>query len=159
MAQLQNDPSPKTRLFLVDDEPVILRGLRLLFKGQPDVEICGEAEGEHEALEKILALQPDLALVDLTLKDGNGLALIRQLRRLCPAVKLLVFSMHHQSCYAVDAFAAGAHGYALKEGGAEQILEAIDVVMRGERYLSEEIASKAPELVPHAGLRVKKRAE
>jgi len=153
MARLQDDPGPTTRMFLVDDEPVVRRGLRMLFSVEPDLEVCGEAGTEHDALEGILALRPDLAVVDLSLKEGDGIALIKQLHQHCPALKILVFSMHDQVHYAAGAFDAGAHGYVLKEEGAERVLHAIQAVMRGERYLSDQIAAKAPGLVPRLGPR------
>jgi DNA-binding NarL/FixJ family response regulator len=150
MARLQDNPPPPVRVFLVDDEPIVLKGLRLLLGVKPGLAVCGEAESEHDALEGILALQPDLAVVDLTLKLGDGLALIKQLHQLCPALKILVFSMHQEAHFATAAFAAGAHGYVIKEEGTERVLEAIQVVMDGECYLSEQIAAKAPDLVPRA---------
>jgi DNA-binding NarL/FixJ family response regulator len=153
MAPQRNDPSPITRVYLVDDEPLIRRGLRMLFTLQPGLEICGEAGGEHEALAEILPLRPDLAVVDLTLQEGDGITLIKQLHQLCPALKILVFSMHDQAQVAATAFSAGAHGYVAKEEGAERVLEAIRVVMRGEHYLSPQIADKAPGLMPRRGSR------
>ena len=158
MARLQDNPPPQIRLFLVDDEPMVRKGLRLLFGVEPSLAVCGEAENEHDALERILALQPDLAVVDLGLKLGDGLSLIKQLHQLCPALKILVFSMHDQVHFTTAAFAAGAHGYVVKEEGTERLLEAIQVIMAGERYLSEQFAAKAPGLPPRAGPRVRTRA-
>jgi DNA-binding NarL/FixJ family response regulator len=157
MARRQPDPDPVTRLFLVDDEPVVRRGLELLLSSQPGFEVCGEAATEHEALEGILTRRPDVAVVDLTLKEGGGLGLIKELHEHCPALKILVFSMHDQVHYATGAFDAGAHGYVTKEEGAEQVLYAIQAVMRGERYLSDQIAAKAPGLVPRMEPRGKTR--
>ena len=148
MARQLDNPGKRIRLFLVDDEPLVRRGLRMLFNVQPDLEVCGEAETEAEALKGILARQPHLAVVDLTLKDGDGLALIRQLHLRCPALKILVFSMHAQVQFATAACAAGAHGYVVKEEGTEQVLEAIHVLMDGGCYLSEQMAAKAPGLLP-----------
>jgi DNA-binding NarL/FixJ family response regulator len=153
MARLQDNPPPQIRLFLVDDEPVVRRGLQLLFGGDPSLTVCGEAENEHDALEGILALRPDLAVVDLSLKLGDGLALITQLHQLRPALKILVFSMHEQVHFATAAFAAGAHGYVTKGEGTEKALEAIRLIMRGDYYLSEQIAAKAPNLLPKTGPR------
>jgi DNA-binding NarL/FixJ family response regulator len=158
MARRQPEPEPITRIFLVDDEPVVRRGLEMLLGAQADLEVCGEAATEHEALEGILLRQPDLAIVDLSLKQGSGLALIKQLRQCCPALKMLVFSMHNQVHYAASAFELGAHGYVLKEEGAERVLDAIQSVMRGERYLSEQIAAKAPGLASRTGPRGSRRA-
>ena len=158
MVRQQQDPDPVTRLYVVDDEPVVRRGLRLLFGMQPGLEVCGEAGTEHEALAGILALRPDLAVVDLTLKEGDGISLIKQLHQLLPALKILVFSMHDETHLAATAFAAGALGYVLKEEGTEQVLEAIQVVMQGRRYLSEQVAAKAPSLAPHTGPRGRPQA-
>ena len=158
MARLQGNPPPQIRLFLVDDEPIVRRGLQFLISGEPGLTVCGEAENEHDALAGILALQPDLAVVDLSLKLGDGMALITQLHHLCPALRILVFSMHQEVHFAATAFAAGAHGYVVKEEGTERLLEAIRVIMAGERYLSEQFAAKAPGLVPRAGPRVRTRA-
>ena len=142
----------------MDDEPVVRRGLRLLFGAKPDLEVCGEAGSEHEALEGILASRPNLAIVDLSLREGDGLALIKQLHQLRPALKILVFSMHEQAHFATTAFAAGAHGYVIKEEGTERVLEAIRVVMEGNRFLSEQIAIKAPGLMAHTGRHRRTRA-
>lgn len=138
----------KIRLFLVDDEPIVRKGLRFLFGGEPHLTVCGEAETEHEALEGILAAKPDLAIVDLSLRLGDGLALIKELHQLCPALKILVFSMHDQVHFVTAAFAAGAHGYVVKEDGAERVLKAISEVMDGRPYLSEQVAAKVPGLLP-----------
>ena len=148
----------KIRLFLVDDEPIVRKGMRLLFSGEPNLTVCGEAETEHEALEGILAQQPDLAIVDLSLKLGDGLALIKELRRSSPALRILVFSMHDQVHFAAAAFAAGAHGYVVKEEGTERLLEAIRALITGGRYLCQTLAAKAPSPVPRAATRGRSRA-
>jgi DNA-binding NarL/FixJ family response regulator len=154
-ARHQHEATAMTRLFLVDDEPGVQRALRLLISTQPALEVCGQAGTERDAVEGILASRPDVAVVDLTLKEGNGLALIEQVHQRCPAVKLLVFSAHDRALLAAHAFAVGAHGYLLKEEGTEHLLEAIQTVMRGERYLSTLLAAKAPGLAVH--LRDEKR--
>ena len=130
----------------------------MLFGMQPDLEVCGEAGTEQEGLAGIMAQQPDLAVVDLTLKEGDGISLIKQLHQLLPALKILVFSMHDEAHFAATAFAAGALGYVLKEEGTERVLEAIQVVMQGRRYLSEKVAAKAPGLVSQTGLRGRTQA-
>jgi DNA-binding NarL/FixJ family response regulator len=127
--------------------------LRVLFGLQPELAVCGEAGTEHEALAGILALKPDLAIVDLTLKGGDGLALIRQLQQLLPELKILAFSMHEQAQVAAATFAAGAHGYVVKGEGAERVLEAIQVVMGGGCHVSAQITAQAPDLVSRAGPR------
>ena len=158
MARLQDNPPLPIRVFLVDDEPTVRRGLRLLLEVKPGLAVCGEADNEHDALEQMLAQRPDLAVVDLTLKHGEGLALIKQLRQLCPALKILVFSMHREVHFATAAFAAGAQGYVIKEEGTEQVLAAIRVIMAGRPYLSEHLAVKVPGLVRRTGPRGRRRA-
>ena len=158
MARLQDNPPPPIRVFLVDDELFVRRGLRLLLGVQPNLAVCGDADNEHDALEGILALRPDLAIVDLRLRLGDGLGLIKQLHRRCPALKILIFSMHGQAHFATAAFATGAHGYMIKEEGTERVLEAIQAVIGGKRYLSEQIMAKAPGLVPRTAHRRKTRA-
>ncbi len=153
MSQQHHRPRP-IRLFLVDDEPVVRRGLRLLLSGDPGLEVCGEAGTERDALAGIMASRPDLAVVDLSLKEGDGLALITHLHGVRPSLKLLVFSMHQQADFAAAAFAAGADGYVLKEEGAERVLQAVRRILRGKRYLSTRIAAGAPRLVlPQAAAR------
>ena len=155
---METDSPPPIRLFLVDDEPIVRKGLRLLLGVKPGLAVCGEADNEHDALAGILAAQPDLAVVDLTLKLGDGLALIKELRRHCPALRILVFSMHQEAHFATAAFAAGAHGYVVKEEGSEGVLGAIQIVAKGGSYLSERMAAKAPGLVPRAKTRSSTRA-
>jgi DNA-binding NarL/FixJ family response regulator len=151
MARQPDNAAMKTRVFLVDDEPIVRKGLHLLISGEPSLTVCGEAETEDDALEKILALQPGLAIVDLSLKVGDGLALIKQLHQRRPALKILVFSMHDQVHFATAAFAAGAHGYVVKEEGTECVLQAIQVVMDGGYYLNGQIAAKVPGHRPQPG--------
>ena len=149
MNRHEHETTAMTRLFLVEDEPAVQRALRLLFSTQPGLEVCGEAGTEHDAVQGIMASRPDMAVVDLTLKEGNGLALIEQVHQRCPGVKLLVFSIHDRALLAAHAFAIGADGYVVKEEGTVHLLEAIQTIMRGERYLSSRIAAKAPGLVTH----------
>lgn len=134
------------RLFLVDDEPVVRKGLRLLLGQEAGWEVCGEAGTEEDALAGIIAQQPDVAIVDLSLKEGDGLSLIRRLHQRGAAPRILVFSMHEQEAFAASAFAAGAQGYILKEEGAEQVLRAIEAILQEKSYLSKHIAAKAPQL-------------
>ena len=151
MARQQNSPPLKIRVFLADDEPFVRKGLRLLLGLEADLIICGEAESEQGAVDGIVKLRPDLAVVDLSLEGGDGLSLIRRLHELCPTLKILVFSMHDQADVATAAFIAGAHGYVVKDEGTENVVEAIRVLMNGGCYLSQHIAAKAPDLVPRTG--------
>jgi DNA-binding NarL/FixJ family response regulator len=132
----------RIRVFLVDDHPIVRRGFQLLLSMEPDLTVCGEADNGPAALGKILALKPDVAIVDLSLKGGSGLELIKQLRAQGLKLKLLVFSMRDEGIFAERALRAGADGYITKEEGTEKAIEAIRVVMQGKRYLSNELAEK-----------------
>jgi DNA-binding NarL/FixJ family response regulator len=132
----------KIRIFLVDDHPIVRRGFQLLLALESDLMVCGEADSGPAALQKILTLKPDVAIVDLSLKASTGLDLIKQLRSQDSPVKLLVFTMRDEAMYAERALRAGADGYITKEEGAEKAIQAIRVLMQGTRYLSEKVAEK-----------------
>ena len=135
-------------MVLVDDLPIVRKGLAFLFGKEPDLEVCGEAESETEGLERILGLKPDLAVVALGLKKGSGMGLIKRLRSHCPEVKILVFSMFDQPHFVARALAAGAHGYVTKAQDTEEVLEAVRLVMGGKCYLSREMAALTKRLGP-----------
>ena len=134
--------SAKVRVFLVDDHPIVRRGFQLLLAMETDLMVCGEADGAPAALQKILALKPDVVIVDLALKAGTGLELVKQLRAQALKVKLLVFTMRDEGIYAERALRAGADGYITKEEGAEKAIQAIRLLMQGKRYVSETVAAK-----------------
>ncbi|MCX6925572.1 MAG: response regulator transcription factor [Verrucomicrobia bacterium] len=148
--------SSKIRVFLVDDHPIVRRGLQLLLSMEPDLVVCGESDGGPEALQKMLALKPDAAIIDLSLKEGSGLELIKQLRAQSQKMKVLVFSMRDEAIYAQRALRAGADGYLTKEDGSEKAIQAIRLLMQGKRYLSEKVSESLMEALmgqtqPHDG--------
>jgi DNA-binding NarL/FixJ family response regulator len=130
----------KIRVFLVDDHPIVRRGFQLLLSLEPDMMVCGEAESGPEALQRIMALKPDAAIVDLSLKSSSGLDLIKQLHAQCPKLKMLVFTMRAENIYAERALRAGAHGYITKEDGTEKAVEGIRLLMQGKSCLSQPLA-------------------
>jgi DNA-binding NarL/FixJ family response regulator len=134
--------STKVRVFLVDDHPIVRRGFQLLLGMESDLMVCGEADSGPAALQMILALKPDVAIVDLSLKASSGLELIKQLRAQGLKLKLLVFTMRDEGIYAERALRAGADGYITKEEGAEKAIQAIRLLMQGKRYLSDRVAEK-----------------
>lgn len=137
-----NVASTKTRVFLVDDHPIVRRGFQLLIGLERDLMVCGEADNGPEALKKVLELKPDLAIVDLTLKASSGLELIKQLHSQLPKLKILVFTMRDEGVYAERALRSGASGYITKEEGTEKAIEAIRVLMQNKPFLSEKVANK-----------------
>ena len=135
-------PPPKTRVFLVDDHPVVRAGIRAVVNEQADMEVCGEADSASEALRLIAEHEPDVAVVDLSLKASSGLELIKDVRLRHPRLVVLVLSMRDEAFYAERVLRAGARGYVVKEEGCQVIVEAIHKVLKGQIYLSDHIASK-----------------
>jgi DNA-binding NarL/FixJ family response regulator len=111
-----------------------------LINQQPGLRVCGEAESGPQARERILALKPDVAIVDIALKDSSGIELIKDLKQSCPAVAVLVLSMHEESHYAERALRAGAKGYIMKRETAKKVITAIRQVLEGKLYMSESLA-------------------
>ncbi len=142
MATPKTQAAKKTRIFLVDDHPIVRRGLQFMLSVEPHMTVCGEAESAREALEKIPAAQPDAVILDLTLKASSGLDLIKDLRRVCPKAKLLVFSMHDELYFAERVLRNGAHGYITKEEGTEKAVEALRLILQGKKYVSPTVASR-----------------
>jgi DNA-binding NarL/FixJ family response regulator len=130
----------KLRVFLVDDHPAVRKGLTLLLSREPDWEIAGATGNASEALERFVALKPDLGIIDQSLIEGDGLKLIEELRDHCPELKIVVFSMHNESHLIQAALHAGADGFVAKEEGTERLVEAIHAVMGGKRFLTGAMA-------------------
>jgi DNA-binding NarL/FixJ family response regulator len=132
-----------TRIFIVDDHPVMRRGYANILREEMDLEVCGEAGEGLEALEKIRTLNPDLLISDLTLGSGmGGLELIKTLQTEQPDLPILVVSMHDESLYADRALKAGAKGYVMKAEADTTIVKAVRRVLRGGIYVSEEVSEK-----------------
>jgi len=131
-----------TRILLVDDHPMLRRGLAELISHEPDLGICGEADCAAEAIKRVDDDHPDLVIVDISLPDLNGVELIKQIKTRHPNLKLLVCSMHDEKIYAERALRAGALGYISKEEAAGQVVTAIRRVLQGEVYLSRQMANR-----------------
>ncbi len=134
-------PSPKRRILLVDDHPLIREGLAQWINRAGDLEVCGEAESAAQAMSRVEKLKPDLVLVDISLAGGDGLELVKSLRALQPDRPLLVLSMHDESLNAGRALRAGARGYIMKRVGGERVVEAIREVFEGRIVLSPAMAT------------------
>jgi DNA-binding NarL/FixJ family response regulator len=135
----------KIKIFLVDDHPLVREGLVNLIAQHSDLEVCGEAGNEPQALELIGTVQPSVAIVDISLENGSGIELLKSIKAIYPAVKTLVLSMHDESLYAERALRAGARGYIMKREAAKKIIEGIRCVLSGKLYVSEKIAAMMAE--------------
>jgi DNA-binding NarL/FixJ family response regulator len=129
----------KPRVFLVDDHPIVRRGFQLLLGLEGEFTVCGEADNGPEALQKMIELKPDVAIVDLSLKSSTGLDLIKQVRNHLTEMKILVFTMRAEGIYAERALRAGANGFITKEEGAEKAIEAIHLLLQGKTYVSPQL--------------------
>lgn len=130
------------RVFLVDDHPLVRQALKQAMRHEQDMEVCGEADDREEALKGIAVADPDLAIVDLRLRDSDGLELVRDLRDRHPKVLSLVLSMQDESLTAERAVRAGARGYISKREAPGKIIEAVRKVLGGEIYWSEKAAAQ-----------------
>jgi two-component system response regulator NreC len=134
------------RIFILDDHELFRTALRLLLTAHAGLEVVGDAASAREALDKLARCACDVLLVDVTLEDTNGIAFARELKRLRRDEAILFLSMHAEPDVVTDAFSAGATGYALKSQSERELVDAIGVVARRERYL-------APQLSPRLAAR------
>jgi DNA-binding NarL/FixJ family response regulator len=129
------------RVLIVDDHPIVRQGLRRMIEPEPDLVVCGEVQTEREARSAIRALAPDVVIVDISLAQGDGLELVRDVHAQQPELPMLVLSMHDELIYAERLLAAGASGYIMKHAASDQLLVALRRVLDGGTYLSESLAS------------------
>jgi DNA-binding NarL/FixJ family response regulator len=129
-------------IFIVDDHPLVRRGFHQLVAGERDLSVCCEAGSVAEALECLTRYKPDLAIVDISLPDGNGLELIKRMRARVPQMRVLVASMHDEDLLAERALRAGAMGYINKQEAAERVIGAIRQILQGRIYASERVAER-----------------
>jgi DNA-binding NarL/FixJ family response regulator len=138
----KNKVMKRTKILIVDDHPAVREALAIRIGRQRDLEVCGEAADINEALRLVADTQPDVAVIDISLKTGNGLDLIKRIKDRNDHVGILVWSMHSESLYAERALRVGALGYINKDQATDQILSAIRRVLQGKVWLSEEMAER-----------------
>jgi DNA-binding NarL/FixJ family response regulator len=129
-------PQYQYRVMIVDDHPVVRQGIRLMINAESDLAICGEAQTEQEARRMVRELRPDVLIVDLSLEEGDGFNIVRDVHAHFPDIRILVLSMHDEAIYAERLLAEGASGYIMKQAATEQLVTALRTVMRGDRFLS-----------------------
>jgi DNA-binding NarL/FixJ family response regulator len=143
MTDLKGIPqSKKKTVFIVDDHPLLRKGLGMLINREPDLMVCGEAEEAQTAIKAIAATRPDILIVDISLNGPDGLDLLKQIRTLYPDLPVLILSMHDESIYAERALRARANGYIMKQEATEKVLIAVRCILRGEIYLSDRMSRK-----------------
>lgn len=128
-----------TRIVVVDDHPLMRKGLVMSLDLETDLTVVGQASNAEEAMDVIEKVEPDLLVVDISLPGMSGLELIKQIHAIRPNIKTLVVSRHDESLYAERAIRAGAKGYVMKLEAGEVMVKAVRRVMNGGIYVSEEI--------------------
>jgi DNA-binding NarL/FixJ family response regulator len=134
--------STKAKVLIVDDHPVVREGLAMHLATQPDLEVCGEAADLPGAMKLLESTQPDVAIIDISLKSSSGIELIRRIRDRGHAVRILVWSMYPENLYAERALRAGAQGYLNKGKATHHVLDAVRAVLQGKVYVSGAIAEQ-----------------
>jgi DNA-binding NarL/FixJ family response regulator len=129
------------RVLIVDDHPIVREGLTQLIDQQSDLSVCGQACDVEEAQRAIAALQPDVVVLDLGLRDSDGLDVLRDLRRHNRTLPVLILSMRDEDIYAERLLSAGANGYIMKQAAADQLLVALRRVLAGGVYVSERVGA------------------
>src|SRR5580658_8515867 len=132
---------PVRRVLIVDDHPIVRQGLRRIMENEDDLVVCGEAESVREARTAIKELSPDIMIVDISLKQGDGIELVRDVRAHHPQLPILVLSMHDETIYAERMLSAGANGYIMKQAASEQFLVSLRRVLDGGIYVSEAVGN------------------
>jgi DNA-binding NarL/FixJ family response regulator len=131
-------PGPR-RVLILDDHPVVRQGVKLMVNAERDMTVVGEAQTEAEARRMVRELAPDAVIVDLSLAQGDGFNVVRDVSAHFPEIRVLVLSMHDESVYAERLLAEGASGYIMKEAATDQLVNALRTVLRGERYMSDNL--------------------
>lgn len=143
--------SVKTRIFIVDDHPLLRRGLAELINREADMVFCGEAEDSPSAMKSIAQIKPDLVIVDISLKGYNGIELIKNIKAFDQKIQVLVLSMHDESVYAMRVLKAGAKAYVMKQEVVDKVMEAVRRIRAGKVFVSERVASRMLDQVVVGG--------
>jgi DNA-binding NarL/FixJ family response regulator len=140
--KLSTTQKPNRRILLVDDHPLVRRALKQTIERERDLTVCGEAEDREQALQVLETSAPTMAIVDLSLKNSDGLDLIKDIRQKYPEVLTLVLSMHNESVHAERVIRAGANGYISKQEAPSEVIRAVRKVLGGEIYWPEKAVAE-----------------
>lgn len=134
-----NGTKPKSRVLVVEDHAVVRDGFVALINREKDLEVCGTADSCSDAMKSIASTKPDLIVLDLLLREGDGIDLLKSLKAMYPSLASLVISMQDEELYAERALKAGAKGYIMKHSATDEFLDAIRAVLAGEIYVSRKM--------------------
>jgi DNA-binding NarL/FixJ family response regulator len=139
---MPRDLAAKSRVFLVDDHPIVRQGLSQLINAENDLIVSGEASSAREALEMLVNPLPDVVIIDISLEDRNGVELIKDIISRFPGLPCLALSMYDEAMYAVRVLRAGGRGYVMKQEAPKKVVAAIRRVLDGHIYVSEDMATR-----------------
>jgi CheY-like chemotaxis protein len=138
---LQTDIGPRSRILIADDHEVLRRGIRTMLESEKNWEVCGEAINGQEVIEKAIALNPDLIILDINMPVLNGIAAVRRIVRDCPKTRVLVFSVHESDQTVHEILSSGAHGYLSKAKGGEELVEVAKLLLSGKTFYPKKAAT------------------
>jgi len=137
------DSEKKYKILIVDDHPIFCLGMSEVINKEKDLMVCGSEESAPKALRAIDKLEPDLVIVDISLKDSDGIDLVKEITIRFPGLPVLMLSMYDESLYAERALLAGARGYIMKQEATTLVVQALRKVLKGEIYASANVKEKA----------------
>ncbi|MFO8010922.1 MAG: response regulator transcription factor [Dehalococcoidia bacterium] len=140
----------KLNIVLADDHRVVREGIRSLLEDEEDICVVGEAGGGLEAVQLVENLKPQIAILDMMMKDINGIEVTRQVVKRSPSTRVIILSMYANEVYVVEALKAGALAYVLKESSSAELAQAVRAVATGHRYLSAQLSERAIEVYMRA---------
>ena len=140
-----NNSKNKTRILIVDDHAIVREGLTMLLNQEPDLIVCAEAENAHQALEALKKKQIDLAIVDISLNNTDGIQLTREIKSQRPHLPVLILTIHDEAIYAERAFQAGAQGYITKRQATETIITTIHQMLSNKENICQGATQKPSE--------------
>ena len=132
----------KTRVLVIDDHPILRKGVAQLINVQPDFTVCGETDDTRKVISTIQSSKPDVVILDVSLKGASGIEALKDIKAQFPDLKVLMLSMHDESIYGSRALRAGASGYIMKQEAPEIMLEALRKVIKGDVYLSQRLSTR-----------------
>ena len=132
--------NPRLRILIADDHEIVRHGVRNLIENEPDFEVCAEASIGRDAVNLGEKFQPDVAILDLSMPDLNGLEAARQLKKLSPKTAILIFTMHDAEQLVHEVFNAGVSGYVLKSDAGQHLVTAIRTAAEGKHYFSSKLS-------------------
>lgn len=127
------------RILIADDHDVVRKGLRMLIEEHPSWQVCAEARSGREAVERAIQLTPDVAIIDVSMPDLNGLEATRQIRKACPGTEVLVVTHHDSDAVAAEVLDAGARGYVLKSDSDKDLVHAVEVLSQHKPFFTSRV--------------------